>query len=250
VIQAAYKSQVKKSVRSPSVKGWSSEHEAHPISPPVPGARGAGCGPAVWATRSERIPAAHHIREHGQTQPRALAPKRESGGPGIPVGSLAFGARTGIFSKVSCAHPVTALSKSFEKMLSRPWIRKRYGCSSVSASRNSRCVPGPKWDCQLLVPYQLLKILWAERVFRPAWTSSAGTSGTICDTVGSACPASPPPVRNGGAASDLLLRIMTRPSSRHTLSSHGQPAGVPGAAVSRGAVDHLVAGKAGIEGDA
>ena len=49
--------------------------------------------------------------------------------------AFAFGARTGVFS-IRTPIAVTALSNSFEKMLSRSWIRKRYGCSSVSASRN------------------------------------------------------------------------------------------------------------------
>lgn len=210
MIQAAYKSQVKKSVRSPSVKGWSSEHEAHPISPSVPGARGAGCGPpsrlghAVRkGTESGFVNTTKKIA--GQHRLGVIANK------GPSQRWLGSGLRRGHSLRYFCA------------------VRGQLGFPA-STSTHSRCVPCPKWDCQLLC--------------------SAGTSGTICDTVGSACPASPPPVRNGGAASDLLLRIMTRPSSRHTLSSHGQPAGVPGAAVSRGAVDHLVAGKAGIEGDA
>ena len=49
--------------------------------------------------------------------------------------TIAVGRRIRVSIRTPMA--VRALSKSFEKMLSRSWIRNRYGCSSASASRCS-----------------------------------------------------------------------------------------------------------------
>ena len=65
----------------------------------------------------------------------------------------------------------------------------------VSTSTHWRCAPRPKWDSQPPSSGSTVEDSWAERVFLPAWTSSARTSGIPCDAIGSTYPASPPRAR-------------------------------------------------------